>query len=127
MNLDQGSSGLSSRLAPLSKDGKIMPSAYEANEVKNTLLKNANPKIQGCYNKWLETNPKFERGRLEVDWHIQPDGTVQKPEVVSTDLVGINDCVTNIIAQLKFPTPPSDRPVYVSHTFKFQKQTDSKP
>lgn len=117
--------GLASRLAPPSKDGRILPSAYEANEVRNTLVRAAHSNVQGCYNQWLSSNSKFERGELKVEWFISPDGKVNDPAVVFSELQGIENCVLGIISELQFPPPPSDRPVYIAHNFKFRKSEDN--
>jgi hypothetical protein len=95
---------------------------YEKNEVKNTILKGAADKIQSCYKTWVAGHPEFQMGRVVVDWQIRLDGTVERPEIVSSDLEAINSCVIEAISALKFPPPPSDKPWYIVHKFFFKRE-----
>jgi hypothetical protein len=95
---------------------------YEKNEVKNTILKGAADKIQNCYKDWIKKNPQFTFGKVVLDWQIELDGRVKKPEIISSDIVEINTCVIDAIAVLKFPPPPSENPWYVVHKFFFKKE-----
>lgn len=100
---------------------------YEKNEVKNTILKGAADKIQVCYKEWIKNNPQFETGKVALDWQIQLDGSVEKPEIVASDIPEINKCILDAIATLKFPPPPSEKPWYIVHKFFFKKEeTDKK-
>jgi hypothetical protein len=95
---------------------------YEKNEVKNTILKNAADPIQVCFKEFMAKNPKFEMGRITVDWQIRLDGTVDKPEIVNSEIPEINGCVIDNLVKLKFPPPPSGKPWYIVHKFFFKKE-----
>lgn len=95
---------------------------YEKNEVKNTILKGAADKIQICYKDWLKVKPNFESGKIALDWQIKLDGSVDKPEIISSDIPDINSCVLEAIGALKFPPPPSEKPWYIVHKFFFKKE-----
>lgn len=102
--------------------GKDLVDNYQKNEVKNTILKNAADAIQSCYKKWLEKNPNFVQGKVTVDWQILPDGKVDRPEIVSSEISDINACILSNIAQLEFPPPPDGEPYYVVHKFFFKNE-----
>lgn len=95
---------------------------YEKNEVKNTILKGAADSIQSCFKSWVHNQSHFTSGKIIVDWQIQPDGTPLKPEIVSSDISDINNCVLNSLSSLKFPPPPTGKPWYVVHKFFFKKE-----
>ena len=113
-------SGLAARLQPLESQGRSIPSAYEQNEVRNTLTKRASAPIQGCFRVLTAKDPTVKKGALLADWQILPSGKVRSPEIVSSDLPAMNDCVVGALGSLEFPPPPTDRPVYVSHRFVFK-------
>lgn len=123
---ERDSARLKSQLADGKKGGgdkDVDP--YEKNEVKNTILKNAADKIQICYKDWIKNNPKFESGKIALDWQIKLDGTVDKPEIISSDIPDINTCVIQAISALNFPPPPSEKPWYIVHKFFFKKEEPS--
>lgn len=95
---------------------------YKDGPVANTLKKIA-PTIQGCYNKYLESNPKKTDGSVELDWTILPDGKVKQAELISTNLEKekILPCILATINALQFPSPPIQREVYTTYTYHFKK------
>lgn len=120
---ERDSARLKSQLADSGKrnnDKDVDP--YEKNEVKNTILKGAADKIQVCYKDWIKNNPKFEMGKVTIDWQIQLDGSVEKPEIVASEIPDINKCILDAVAALKFPPPPSEKPWYIVHKFFFKKE-----
>ncbi len=120
---ERDSARLKSQLVESKRNGSDKDvDPYEKNEVKNTILKGAADKIQVCYKDWIKNNPKFEAGKIALDWQIKLDGTVDKPEVIASDIPDINSCVVQAIADLKFPPPPSEKPWYIMHKFFFKKE-----
>lgn len=97
---------------------------YEKNEVKNTILKGAADKIQICFKAWMKDQKDFLAGRIAVDWRILPDGSIEKPEIVSSEIPAINVCVLESVRELKFPPPPSGEPRYITHKFFFKRETE---
>ncbi len=97
-------------------------SAYEANEVNNTITKHRS-EIQECYNTYLATNPKVTSGKISLDWYILPNGNVEKAEIVSSDFESkdFGACNTKAIQSWVFPEPPGARKVYISHVFNLKK------
>ena len=89
--------------------------------MKNTITKHA-AEIQKCYNAFLERKPAKTDGLVIVDWQVDTDGKLVKPEVVSSELndKDFETCVTSKISQWDFPLPPMEK--YVSHRFTFKKQ-----
>lgn len=122
---ERDSARLRSQLADAKKGGEKDVDPYEKNEVKNTILKGAADKIQKCYKDWIKNNPKFESGKIALDWQILLDGKVEKPEIISSDIPEINSCVVESIAGLTFPPPPSEKPWYIVHKFFFKKDDES--
>lgn len=112
--------GLAERLKPIESQGKVLPSAYEQNEVRNTLTKRASPPIQVCFKALTDQDPTIRKGRVEVDWQILPSGQTVSAEVVTSDLPRLDDCIVRVLGGIEFPPPPTDRPVYVSHAFLFK-------
>ncbi|MCB0273060.1 MAG: AgmX/PglI C-terminal domain-containing protein [Bdellovibrionales bacterium] len=103
------------------ENGKNFESAYEVKQVKNTIIKSTQD-IQNCYNAYLERKPEITDGKIVVDWQIQPDGTVQKAEIVTSMFDEmLNMCMVEIIGNIHFPEPPGKQQVYISHTFNFKK------
>lgn len=99
---------------------------YEKNEVKNTILKNAADPIQACFNGWIKDHKEFVAGRVTLDWQILPDGTVDKPEIISSEIGDINGCIIDNIKALKFPAPPEGKPYYIVHKFFFRREEPDK-
>lgn len=62
--------------------------------------------IQQCYERSLIDSPGLA-GRVEYEWEIAPNGSVQWAKVKKSDMAGadnLNRCVTDIFKQMKFPT-----------------------
>ena len=120
-----GVPGLAERLKPVESQGKVLPSAYEQNEVRNTLTKRASPPIQACFKALTDRDPAIHKGKVDVDWHILPSGKTKTPEIVASDLPQLNECIVRVLKDIEFPPPPTDRPVYVSHAFVFKAEEPS--
>ena len=118
--------------APLSADNSSFsnadknrnrePSPYHAREVRNTITKRQNM-LQTCYLNFLKTKPKKTDGTSHLDWMIQSKGDVKNVEVISSELDNkpFLQCLTRAIATWKFPPPPTEKPTYVDHEFRFKK------
>lgn len=120
-NSDRNTARARSQLKESKKNrgGEVDP--YEKNEVKNTILKNAANPIQDCFREFMKKNPDFVVGRVTVDWQIQLDGSVDKAEIVSSEIPDINSCIKDNIEKLKFPRPPGEDPWYIVHKFFFKR------
>jgi hypothetical protein len=99
-------------------------SHYHKREVNNTIKKHMN-KIQNCYNKMLEKNPKISEGKIQFDWQIEPDGNVLKAEKIYSDFdsLELEECIQKEISSWSFPPPPEqNRNTYSEFTFHFLKK-----
>jgi hypothetical protein len=99
---------------------------YEVNQVRNTIVKNTSV-IQPCYLKHLEKKDAVTSGHLQLDWQISPSGEVISPQVVTSNLEDkdLEKCIVDKFKTLKFPPPPSDKPVYSSFNYVFHKEGES--
>src|SRR3989344_281672 len=116
LKLNQKPAPISTRVVPsVDKGGRPVPSPYERNEVKNTIIKNAR-QVQICYNAFLEKTSKVTEGDVKIDWQISPDGVALKPSVVYSKIQdpGLEKCLTDKISLWTFPPPPSQEKVYVA-------------
>ncbi len=113
--------------AGIDKNGRPIPSPYERNEVKNTILKNVSG-VQECYKQHLVRTPSVSDGAVKLDWQITPKGDVVRPEVVRDEMQDpvITQCLISQVEKWKFPPPPTNVPFYVSHTFRFKKENPKK-
>ena len=120
------------------KDRREDPYVNQA--VKNTIRKNA-ADMQSCYNQFMERNKdvmekakpektggeatkaKFA-GKVELDWQIDRDGEVVKPEVIYSEMPEkpFLACLREKIQAWKFPQPDRPGKVYIQHSFHFQEQ-----
>ncbi len=99
-------------------------SPYHKREVNNTIRKHMR-KVQDCYNAHLETKPTVTEGKVQFDWQIQPDGDVEKAELVNSDFNSplLEACIQKEISSWEFPPPPDQRKnTYSEFTFVFRKQ-----
>ena len=96
--------------------------AYEARQVKNTLLRMVANPVQACFKKWEKKHSGFKQGKVHVDWEIQPNGRVKKLNVIHSDLKGMEPCVLSSMKHAVFPTPPDRKPYYVAHRFLFKNE-----
>ena len=105
------------------KDGRPVPSPYERNEVKNTIIKNSG-QAQTCYNLYLEKTPGIANGDIKIDWQISPAGKALTPSIVQSKFANpdFEKCLLDTIASWNFPPPPSKESFYVAHLFKFNKK-----
>lgn len=103
-----------------SRDGRVTD-PYIAGPAKNTITKNARG-IQECYNAFIDRKPAKTDGLIMVDWRIDTQGKVIKPEIVSSELANpaLGTCMTAKIAAWNLPPPQTGK--YVSHRFTFKKQ-----
>lgn len=122
---DRDNLRLRSQLADNKRSGGSDVDPYEKNEVKNTIIKNAADPIQVCYKEWVKSHPQFSAGRVVLDWQIRPDGSVDNPEIVNSEIPDINSCIIDNIKKLKFPPPPNDKPYYIVHKFFFKREEPS--
>jgi len=98
---------------------------YIINQVRNTIIKRSD-KIQECYNEFIERKPEKFEGLVKVDWRIQGDGSVSKPELISHEF-GDDEffkCLKDKIKEFDFPPPPGGIEKYVAHKFFFKKQAE---
>ena len=104
------------------KEGKPHRDPYKEIAVSNTLTKKVSD-VQNCYNTFLVSNQKKTDGFVEVDWQISPEGKTLKPEVVRTDLENkeLGVCITNVLANIVFPPPPSGIITYMTYKYNFKK------
>lgn len=100
---------------------------YVANQVKNTIVKGY-VQIRDCYNVFVDKNPAVTDGKIMIDWNIKPDGTVEKVELVSSEIPDdeLPKCMIEKISKFEFPPPPAGRTKYVAHKFLLRKDTGEK-
>jgi hypothetical protein len=100
---------------------------YLKGAVKNTIVKHAGS-IQSCFLKLIESNPDIpERGKVLVDWQIDPGGKVFEAGVIRDEFSNkeFQSCLETKIGGIVFPAPPSGRFIYVEHTFLFRKEENN--
>ncbi|SVC58977.1 uncharacterized protein METZ01_LOCUS311831, partial [marine metagenome] len=98
--------------------------AYLKGAVKNTIVKHAKS-IQSCFLSLIESTPELpERGKVLVDWQIDPVGKVFEAGVIRDEFSNkeFQTCLKTNIGGIVFPAPPSGRSIYVEHTFLFRKE-----
>jgi hypothetical protein len=99
-------------------------SPYHKREVNNTIKKHMR-NVQSCYNIHLETKPQVAEGKIHFDWQIEPDGDVDKAELIASDFLApvLEACIKKEISSWEFPPPPDQsRNTYAEFTFVFKKQ-----
>ena len=103
--------------------GRREAAPYLQKQVKNTLTKRQSQFLE-CYTSFLTTEPETKSGKVGLDWQVQPDGSVLRPEVVRSELpqATLGGCLRDEVAKLVFPPPPSGAARYVEHTFRFDFQ-----
>ena len=108
---------------PSRDSGRREADPYLQKQVKNTLTK-AQARFRECYTTFLTTEPETKSGKVVLDWQVQPDGSVLRPEVVRSELpqATLGGCLRDEVAKLVFPPPPSGTTRYVEHTFRFDFQ-----
>lgn len=114
--------------APMDGPGAKRPgrSAYETNQVRNTLTKN-DVNVRECYQEFVKVNPPITDGRVMLDWQIDSDGDVIKADIVTSEINNpvLHDCLIKVFKGIEFPPPPGDKPVYASFTYVFKKDPNS--
>ena len=110
---------------PPRDSGRREADPYLQKQVKNTLTK-AQARFRECYTTFLTTEPETKSGKVVLDWQVQPDGSVLRPEVVRSELpqATLGGCLRDEVAKLVFPPPPSGTTRYVEHTFRFDFQPE---
>ena len=101
--------------------------AYLKGAVKNTIVKHAKS-IQSCFLSLIESTPELpERGKVLVDWQIDPVGKVFEAGVIRDEFSNkeFQTCLKTNIGGIVFPAPPSGRSIYVEHTFLFRKEENN--
>ncbi len=95
---------------------------YKEIAVNNSLKKIA-PKIQTCFNAFIETKPPKTDGFIEIDWIILADGKVKKAELISSDLKtdAFAPCILKAIKEIEFPPPPLSTETYMTYKYHFKK------
>jgi len=108
---------------PSRDSGRREADPYLQKQVKNTLTKRQS-QFRECYTSFLTTEPETKSGRVVLDWQVQPDGSVLRPEVVRSELpqATLGECLRDEVARMTFPPPPSGAARYVEHTFRFDFQ-----
>ena len=108
---------------PSRDSGRREADPYLQKQVKNTLTKRQS-QFRECYTSFLTTEPETKSGRVVLDWQVQPDGSVLRPEVVRSELpqATLGECLRDEVARMTFPPPPSGTARYVEHTFRFDFQ-----
>lgn len=107
-------------------NGKPKVDPYEANQVKNTVLRLAANPIQDCFKSWEKDQKTFTTGKIFVDWEIQPNGKVKNANIIHSDIKALDKCVLATVKKLEFPTPPNNNSFYVAHKFFFKNETSNK-
>lgn len=105
----------------LDKNGRPVPTSYERNEIKNTIVKNA-PTIQECYKALLARDADFPDGTVKIDWQISPEGKASKASVIQSQYKDLDfeKCLIAKINEWVFPPPPNQSPYYAAHVFRFK-------
>ena len=114
------------RASQQSRDsGRREADPYLQKQVKNTLIK-AQARFQECYTTFLTTEPETKSGKLVLDWQIQADGSVLRPEVVRSEFpqARLDECLLDEMRKIEFPPPPAGAARYVEHTFRFDFQPE---
>ena len=110
---------------PPRDSGRREADPYLQKQVKNTLIK-AQARFQECYTTFLTTEPETKSGKLVLDWQIQADGSVLRPEVVRSEFpqARLDECLLDEMRKIEFPPPPAGAARYVEHTFRFDFQPE---
>lgn len=107
--------------------------AYELQQVRNTIAKYRD-QFSTCWKSYLEITGEEAKslkteGAIKLDWMINADGQASKVELVTSDFENkiFSSCIIKVVSQISFPPPPSQRPVYTSNVFNFQKIDENTP
>jgi outer membrane biosynthesis protein TonB len=81
--------------------------------------------VKNCYNKYKRKDVNL-KGKVRVEWSIEPDGSVSKVKILSSewtrDNLGrrVEDCLQSVISTWLFePIPPESGRVRASQTYIF--------
>ena len=92
--------------------------SYIVGPVKNRILKGYSS-LKKCYQSYTNNNPKIRQGKIKIDWQIRLNGSVENPEIISSNFHSkeFENCLLSKIIKWKFPEPIIKK--YVSHLFRF--------
>jgi hypothetical protein len=102
----------------------IAPQAPEATQggldrdMVRSVIKRGMSSVQGCYERALSEQPTL-KGRLVVDFSIDPEGRVFDIKPRKNDLGSVSECVSHVISRFKFPPPEGGGIFQVSYPFVF--------
>lgn len=76
--------------------------------------------IRHCYEKNLINDPSLN-GKIQVEWTINPDGTVAGVKTLFSSMKGgdVNGCIGGRIREWQFPRPKGNGYVIVNYPFMF--------
>lgn len=97
--------------------------SYKSQAIKNTLRKHV-IELQKPWLDYLATNPKITQGCVEVDWQIDERGNVEDASVIFSDFPEdeLGKSIVKTLGAIRFPSPPFEQRIYVTHLFKFEKE-----
>jgi len=98
--------------------GQQAEDPYERS-VKNQILKYY-PDISALYKIHTARNPQVKEGNVVIDFTIDTDGSVMRPQVVSSDFhdAEFENGIIAVIGKIVFPEPIAKR--YMTHSFRFK-------
>ena len=105
-------------IVPIKKDNMTNP--YEARQVIPKFNKAA-PRFKSCYFEYLGKKPTQTEGKVELNWEIRSDGTVESAHVSQTDMTDgdFSQCLTREVSHLLFAPTPQGNSFFASHSLRF--------
>jgi hypothetical protein len=97
----------------------IVDDGLHRDEIQRVVSR-AMAQIKYCYEKELNGHADLD-GKLVISWLIAQDGSVATTSILQNTLVdgAVGDCVSRVIARLKFPSPRGGGTVAVTYPFVF--------
>jgi hypothetical protein len=102
-------------------------SPYQANQVKNTIIKNYKG-IKTCFMEYSALKPAVKEGTMRMDFEIDGDGRVIKAGVIHDPFNNevFRNCMIDTVKKIEFPRPNIPAPVYIDHKFIFNDKDSEK-
>ncbi|MBV1858058.1 MAG: TonB family protein [Nannocystaceae bacterium] len=96
-------------------------------DVQRTVRRHEND-VRVCYNAALRRDPTL-RGRVGLEFVIDPDGTVPNATIASAGLrdAEMHRCLVSTVKRWRFPTPPGTGTVVVHYPYVFSVPSETGP
>jgi len=97
--------------------------AYKNQAVKNTIRKHVS-ELQKPWLDYLSNSPSITQGAIEIDWEIDAQGNIDSAGIIHSEFAekAFERNLLTAVQKIKFPHPPLEQRVYVTHKFRFEKE-----